>query len=207
MISKKPIYVIPIILTVVLFAVAVIITMSFSNPHSSIKINDGIAKDDRHVVSVEGVGSFKTKDKADLIYSNDYSTLYKISDSTYVMLSDLNEQTFPVTDYSAVKSKVFVIENDISENTLNYVANLFNNGYTVERISIKDANGFLVSEEDNFSDDPIKTVVANKGVDTTDKKAIHFVTYDGRMISVLSNNEEEQLELISSYSEGDYNGI
>ena len=138
-----------------------------------------------------------------MIYSNDYSTLYKISDSTYVMLSNLNEQTFTTTDYSAVKSKIFGIENDISENTLNYVANLFNNGYTVERISIKDANGFLISEEDNFSDDPIKTVVANKGVDTTDKKAIHFVTYDGRMISVLSNNEEEQLELISSYSEGD----
>ena len=119
------------------------------------------------------------------------------------MLSNLNEQTFPVADYSAVKSKIFGIENDISENTLNYVANLFNNGYTVERISIKDANGFLISEEDNFSDDPIKAAVVNKGVDITDKKAIHFVTYDGRMISVLSNNEKEQLELISSYSEGD----
>lgn len=202
MISKKPIYVIPIILTVVLFVVAVIITMSFSNPHSSIKINDGIAKDDRHIVSVKGIGSFKTKDKADLIYSNDYSTLYKISDSTYVMLSDLNEQTFTTTDCSAVKSKIFGIENDISDNTLNYVANLFNNGYTVERISIKDANGFLVSEG-SFSDDLIKTVAMSKGVDTTDKKSIHFVTYDGRMISVLSNNEEEQLELISSYSEGD----
>ena len=207
MISKKPIYVIPIIITVVLFMVAVIITMSFSNPHSSIIINDGLAKDDRHIVSVEGIGNFKTKDKADLIYSNDYSTLYKISDSTYVMLSNLNEQTFTTTDYSAVKSKIFGIENDISENTLNYVANLFNNGYTVERISIKDANGFLVSEEGSFSDDPIKTAAMSKGVDTTDKKAIHFVTYDGRMISVLSNNEEEQLELISSYSEGDYNGI
>ena len=202
MISKKPIYVIPIIITVVLFMVAVIITMSFSNPHSSIKINDGIAKDDRHIVSVKGIGSFKTKDKVDLIYSNDYSTLYKISDSTYVMFSNLNEQTFTTTDYSAVKSKIFGIENDISENTLNYVANLFNNGYTVERISIKDANGFLVSEG-SFSDDPIKTVAMSKGVDTTDKKSIHFVTYDGRMISVLSNNEEEQLELISSYSEGD----
>ena len=203
MISKKPIYVIPIVMTVVLFIVAVTITMSFSHPYSSIKINDGIAKDDRHIVSVEGIGSFKTKDKAELIYSNDYSNLYKISDSTYVMLSNLNEQTFPVADYSAVKSKIFGIENDISENTLNYVANLFNNGYTVERISIKDANGFLISEEDNFSDDPIKAAVVNKGVDITDKKAIHFVTYDGRMISVLSNNEKEQLELISSYSEGD----
>ena len=202
MISKKPIYVIPIILTVVLFAVAVIVTMSFSNPHSSIKINDGIAKDDRHIVSVKGIGSFKTKDKVDLIYSNDYSTLYKISDSTYVMLSNLNEQTFTTTDYSVLKSKIFGIENDISENTLNYIANLFNNGYTVERISIKDANGFLVSEEDS-SDDLIKTVAMSKGVDTTDKKSIHFVTYDGRMISVLSNNENEQLELISSYSEGD----
>ena len=119
------------------------------------------------------------------------------------MLSNLNEQTFTTTDYSAVKNKIFGIENDISENTLNSVTNLFNNGYPVERSSIKDANGFLISEEDNFSDDPIKTVVMSKGTDITDKKAIHFATYDGRMISVLSNNEEEQLELISSYSEGD----
>lgn len=199
--NKKPIYVIPIIVTVALAVVAVIITFSFSHPYSEIKINGGLAKDDRHIVSIDGLGSFKAKNRVESIYTTDSSILYKVSDSTYVMLSDLNSHTSVDSDCFGIKSKIFGIENDISDNTLNYIANLFNNGYVVERISIRDTNGFLVSESSNFESDPIKITALNKGIDISDKNAVHFITYNGRMISVLSNNEDEQLELISSYSE------
>lgn len=199
--SKKSIYVIPIIVTVALAVIAVIITLSFNHPYSDIKINDGLAKDDRHIVSIDGLGSFKTKNKVESIYNTDNSILYKVSDSTYVMLSDLNSHTSGASDCSGIKSKIFGIENDISDNTLNYIANLFNNGYAVERISIRDTNGFLVSESNTFESDPIKVAALNRGIDISDKNAVHLITYDGRMISVLSNNEDEQLELISSYSE------
>lgn len=201
MINNKPIYVIPIIVAVALSIVAVIITLSFNHPYSDIKINDGIAKDDRHIVSIDGLGSFKTSNRVESIYTTDSSILYKVSDFTYVMLSDLNSQTSIDSDCSEIKSKIFGIDNDISDNTLNYIANLFNNGYVVERISIRNTNGFLVSESSNFGSDPIKSVALNRGIDISDKNAVHFITCDGRMISVLSNNEDEQLELISSYSE------
>lgn len=165
---------------------------------SDIKIKDSEPITDNRKEYKTNFGSFKIKEGSSLetVSVTDNMSIYKTSDNDYIMLSNVKslKELYPNENAnSEIKEKIFDIDKDVDKDTLGFISNLYNKGFLVERTSIGYSDGFLISGDGDS--------IANKIVNKTGMKALYYVTNKGTVISVLSNDENRQLDIISSYKE------
>lgn len=191
------------VVSVVLAAVIALVPLTIlaiNNSGNNITITDDIPEeDDILYIGDDNLGYYISSENDELIYSTDYTSVYKSSNG-YVMLADINNCSDINTDSSDnLKNSIFDLDN-ICDVSIGYMSYLYDNEYYIEKLSLSDSYGLLASCTDTSSDSrAIKEVVESAGYNTDGYTSMYYVTSDGYMIGVLSCDENYQTDIISTY--------